>query len=179
MPTEHSSAGGESGGLGGHIGGVAQESVLEPGHGRWRQAARAGGAAPADRRVPSGAGGLDAAGDDAGGGARAGEELAGRGGDGGGVDVAGDDGSDLSVARVGLGGGAGGPVGLPVPGGPAGGPGGLGLGGGGAGQVAELVEGDVELHLGGLPGHVGEVPGGDEPAAALARQLRRDLDHDS
>src|SRR6185437_11324596 len=77
------------------------------------------------------------------------------------VDVAGDDGGDLRVAGIGLGRyRIGDPAGLAVFGGSAGSPGPLGgplaFGFGCAGEVAELVQGHVELDLDGLAGDVGE-----------------------
>ena len=41
------------------------------------------------------------------------------------------------------------------------------LGGGGAGQAAELVQSQVQQDLGGLPGPLGQPPGGDQPPARL------------
>ena len=42
-----------------------------------------------------------------------------------------------------------------------------GFGGSGSGQPAQLVQGQVQLDLGGLPGPLGQAPGRDQPPARL------------
>ena len=97
--------------------------------------------------------------------------------------MAGDDRGDGRIAGIGSGGRGGKPAGLAI----GGGPGGLSGRGaraarardarrargpfrfrpGGAGHAAQLVQGQVQLDLGGLPGPLRQAPGAGQPAAGF------------
>ena len=99
----------------------------------------------------------------------AGQERAGQGVQGGRVEVAGDQGGDGRVARIPAGGPGGQPAGLAVPGGLPGPP--RALGAAAAGQIPQLVQGQVQLDVGGRPGPAGQPPGPGQPAAGLLQRV--------